>query len=355
MRLAFSLGMLAFLAMAADPPAKVSDVVALVREGLAANRDDKQIAKALSKVKMAEKLEAYPVEELESAGAGPKTVQELDRLREMSEELPVPIAPPRFPLPPVPSPEEMRAAIRNARVYALNYTAHLPDFLCNETVERFVENGGKGHWDKQDVLGVKLSYLDHAEEYRLMSLNGRPTMKNFESILGARSEGEFGSMMLDVFIPNSHAEFQWDHWTHLRKRPIQVYSYRIKVETSHYKLVFGSGSVRDEVVVGLEGMVYLDSETNSIVRLTNRAVDIPIDFQVRQSVTVLDYAPQDVGGKQYVLPLHAEVRMGTGYIHTKNEVTFSGFHKFQGESTITFDTDADAKTDAKTGKDPIKH
>jgi len=54
---------------------------------------------------------------------------------------------------------------------------------------------------------------------------------------------------------------------------------------------------------------------------------------------------------QFVLPLHAEVRMGTGYVHTKNEVTFSGFRKFQGESTITFDTDVDDKT----GKDPIKH
>jgi hypothetical protein len=352
MRVALCLAILAFPAVAADPPpATVNSVIALVREGLAANRDDKQTAKALGKMKLAERLDAYPVEELESAGAGPKTLQELEHMREISEELPWPEAPLAFSQPPPLSAEEMLAAIHHARVYALNYTARLPNFLCNETVERFEDRGGKSNWDKKDVLGVRLSYADHAEDYHLVTLNGRATTQSFQSVRGAWSQGEFGSMMLEVFDLNSHAQFRWDHWTHLRKRPTQVYSYRIKEGSSHYKLAFGIGAAPTEVVVGLEGFVYLDGETNDIVRLTNRAVDIPPDFPVRQAITVLDYAPQDVGGKQYVLPLHADVRMGTGYIHTKNEVTFSGFHKFQGESTITFDTDGDDKT----GKDPIKH
>jgi hypothetical protein len=352
MRYALSLAMLAFSAFAADPPpATVNDVVALVRAGLAANRDDKQIAKALSKAKLSEKLETYPVEELESVGAGPKTLQELNHLRDITDLLPLPADPPKFPAPPMPTQEEIVAAIHHARVYALSYTARLPDFLCNEIVERFEDVGGKGNWDKKDVLGVRLSYLDHAEDYHLITVNGHPTTQSFQSMRGAWSQGEFGSLMLGIFDLNSHTRFTWDHWTHLRKRATQVYSYRVRTSDSHYKLSFGMGPVPDEVLVGEEGLVYLDGETNDIVRLTDRAADIPIDFPVRQAVRVLDYATQDVGGKQYVLPLRAEVRMGTGYIHTKNEVTFSGFRKFQGESTITFDTDADDKT----AKDPIKH
>ena len=154
--------------MAADPPPSTArEVVAVVREGLASHRDDKQIAKALSKVKLAEKLGSQAVEELESAGAGPKTVEELDHLSEASENLAEPETPPTFNLPPVPSQDEMTAAIHHARVYASNYTERLPDFLCNENVQRFEDRGGKGIWDKKDVLGVRLSYLDHAEEYHL--------------------------------------------------------------------------------------------------------------------------------------------------------------------------------------------
>jgi hypothetical protein len=352
MRLALSLAIFAFAAMAADqPPVTVKAVVAFVSEGLAAKHDDKQIAKALSKVKLMEKLEAYPVEELESAGAGPKTLQELSRLREISDLLSLPDDPPKFTVPPMPTQEEMIAAIHHARVYALNYTARLPDFLCNEIVERFEDPSGKGNWDKKDVLGVRLGYLDHAEDYKLITVNGHPTTQSFQSMRGAWSEGEFGSLMLEIFDPNSHAQFHWDHWTHLRNHATQVYSYRVKKGDSHYKLAFGMGTAPTEVMVGEEGFVYLDGETSDIVRVTDQATDIPLDFPVRQAMRVLDYAVQDVGGKPYVLPLHAEVRMGTGFIHTKNEVLFSGFRKFQGESTITFDTDADDKT----AKDPIKH
>jgi hypothetical protein len=352
MRLALTVAIFAFPAMAADPaPATVKDVVAIVRDGLAAKRDDKQIAKLLSKVKLAEKLESYPVEELESAGAGPKTLQELNRLRDISELLPLPDDPPVFTVPPMPTQEELVAAIHHARVYALNYTAHLPDFLCNEIVERYEDIGGKGNWNKKDVLGVKLGYLDHAEDYKLMTVNGHSTTQTFQSMRGAWSQGEFGSLMLEIFDPASHAQFRWDHWTHLRNRATQVYSYRVKISDSHYKLAFGAGTAPTEVMVGEEGFVYLDGESKDIVRVTDQAVDIPLDFPVRQAMRVLDYAVQEVGGKPYVLPLHADIRMGTGYIHTKNDVTFSGFRKFQGESTITFDTDAEDKT----AKDPIKH
>jgi len=352
MRLALSVAIFVLPALAADPPpSTVKDVVALVREGLAAHHDDKQIAKALSKLKLKEKLDALPLEELESAGAGPKTVQELGRLRDISDLLSLPDDPPKFTEPPMPTQEEMVAAIHHARVYALNYTARLPDFLCNETVERFEDRDGKGNWDKKDVLGVRLGYLDHAEDYRLITLNGRPTTQTFKSVRGAWSEGEFGSLMLEVFDPNSHAQFHWDHWTHLRNRPTQVYSYRVRMVDSHYQLAYGTGTIPTEVRVGENGFVYLDGETKDIVRVTDEATEIPLDFPVRQAVRVLDYALQDVGGKQYVLPLHAEVRMGTGFVHTKNEVTFSGFRKFQGESTITFDTDADDKTATV----PIKH
>jgi hypothetical protein len=269
--------------------------------------------------------------------------------------LPLPDDPPKFAEPPMPTQEEMVAAIHHARVYALNYTAHLPDFLCNETVERFEDIGAKGNWRQKDVLGVRLGYLDHAEDYKLMTVNGKPTKLTFQSVRGAWSQGEFGSLMLEIFDPATHAQFRWDHWTHLRKRATQVYSYRVRTNDSHYKLAYGTGSVPTEVMVGEEGFVYLDGESSDISRVTDQAADIPLDFPVYQAIRVVDYALQDVGGKLYFLPLHAEVHMGAGELHTKNEVAFSNFRKFQGESTITFDTDADEKTVKDPGKDPIKH
>jgi hypothetical protein len=55
----------------------------------------------------------------------------------------------------------------------------------------------------------------------------------------------------------------------------------------------------------------------------------------------LDYGPADVGGRSFLLPLRADVRMAPRYYpSTRNEVEFTGYRKFTGESSITFEDSA---------------
>ena len=334
---------------AADKPrATVNQAIALVRAGLAAKQDDKQTAKALGKLVMGERLEPIVVEHLESEGAGPRTLEELEQLADATARLAPPTPPPAFPQPPIPSREEMTAAIHHARVYALSYEASLPNFLCNENIVRYEDMRGNGAWEKRDTLGLRLSYEEQEENDKLVTLNGRPTSLPLSAVAGARTSGEFGAMMIQILDPTSRGKFRWDHWTLLRNRPTQVYSYRVDAGDSHYKLVFGMGYEHQETVAAMEGMLYLDGETLDIVRVANHATEIELSFPVRQAETRLDYALQDVGGKRYVLPLHAETRLGTAAIHTRNLMDFSGYRKFEGESTITFD-------DAESPPVKIKH
>jgi hypothetical protein len=322
---------------AADQPATVDRAISIVRSGLASKQDDKQTAKALAKLTMAGRLDPVVLDHMESEGAGPRTMEELARLADVTAELPPPTPPPAFPHPPIPSRDEMAAAIHHARVYALSYESNLPNFLCNENIVRFEDMRGKGSWEKRDTLGLRLSFEDREEKDKLVTLNGRPTMLPLSAVAGAQTSGEFGALMLQILDPGSRGKFHWDHWTLLRKRPTQVYAYRIDAVDSHYKLVFGTAYEHQETVAAMEGMLYLDGETLDIVRIANHAADIEFSFPVRQAATTLDYGAQDVGGKRYVLPLHAEVRLATGQIHTRNMVEFTGYRKFEGESTITFD------------------
>jgi hypothetical protein len=326
---------------AADRPVVTVDrTIALVRAALASKQDDKQTAKALSKVALAERLDPVVVEYLESEGAGPRTLEELVGLADATAELPPPTPPPSFSHPPVPSRDEMMAAIHHARVFAANYANNLPDFLCEEGVVRYEELRGRRGWEKRDTLGLKLGYEDGQESDKLVSFNGRTTSRSLESVGGAQTNGEFGGLMFQILDPASNGKFRWDHWTLLRKRPTQVYSYRIDPPDSHYKLVFGTAYTRVETIPAMEGMLYLDGETNDIVRIANRAADIEPGFPVLQASTVLDYAEQEVGGKKFPLPLRAETRLATADIHTRNMVEFSGYRKFEGKSTISFGDEA---------------
>ncbi len=315
--------------------ATVGQVISIVRGGLGSKQDDKT-SKALAKLILAERLDPVVLDHMESEGAGPRTMEELARMADLTAELAPPTPPPAFPHPPVPSRDEMAAAIHHARVYALSYEKNLPDFLCDENVVRYEDLKSKGSWEKRDTLGLRLGFEDQHEKDKLVTFNGKPTNLPLSAVAGAQTSGEFGALMLQILDPNNHGKFRWDHWTLLRNRATQVYAYRIDAADSHYKLVFGTAYQHDETVAAMEGMLYLDGETLDIVRIANRAADIELTFPVRKASTTLDYAAQDVGGKRYVLPLHAEIRLSTGQMHTRNMAEFTGYRKFEGESTITF-------------------
>jgi hypothetical protein len=310
----------------------VGDIVAAVRAG----RSDSSVAKALHKMKPTEQLDDSVVEELESEGAGPKTVSELERLAGISRDLPEANPAPVFPHPPAPSAAERRRILEAARRVALGYTHSLPDFICMEKVRRF--EGPRGDWELKDTLEVKLSYFEQQEEYQLISRNGRPSTLAYREVGGALTEGEFGSTLAAVFHPDSGTEFRWVHWTTLRGRAAHVFTFRIAVEHATYRMEFGrrAGEREGSVITGQHGTVYVDAETGQAVRIVAESDSIPPDFPVRSSTTALDYGFVDVGDRHYLLPLRAEVRMATDILRIRSLVEFHGYRKFAGQSTITF-------------------
>lgn len=336
MRIAVGLAAAAVL-WAGQPESRVNEVIALVRSQVAEKRSDAQVAKEVHKVKLAERLDDQTIEELESEGAGPKTVEELVGLRDHSLELPEPTAALPFKHGPRPPIEDQRTMLNEARQTALAYASSLPDFMCTEVVHRYVGEGSS--WSLKDTLHLKLTYFEHREEYKLLTINGHPTQKSYEDAGGSISEGEFGSILLQVFEPGSATQFRWDHWTTLRKREAQVLSFRITPEHSTYHLAFGwvGQGGRDSTIVGQHGYVYIDRATNRVLRIWAEADSIPWDFPVQASSTMLDYDFTDISGQRYIVPLRADVRIGSPQMHTRNVLEFENYQKFGADATISFD------------------
>jgi len=332
MRVRFWVAVLAICAFAAaQTGGSVNDVVSLVRSAIQTGQPDNEVAKALHRIKLAESLDQYTIEELQAEGAGPKALAELERLRKISAGLPHPATAALQPRP-APLPDEQKRIVDLARESAVNYIKSLPDFICMEMVRRYDDTRGK----LLDTLTLKLSYFEQKEKYQLLTINGRATFLPYDSVGGAITEGEFGSLLAEVFDPRSAADFQWDHWTTLRTRPAQVYSFRVAVARSHYRIVVGGRGTRDETVAGQHGFVYVDAETSQTVRVATEADSIPRDFPVLGSSTTLDYGFVEIGGRQFLLPLHADARMHTLQMETRNDVEFHSYKKFGADTSITF-------------------
>jgi hypothetical protein len=322
----------------------VDDLVRLVRDAVQRQQSDGDLARALHRVNLGQKLDNRTAEELESQAPGPESIAELERLRQASRLRGLPKELPSFASPPEPTPDELNAVIEEARRKALAYTASLPDFICTETVRRYEENLQWGRSVAMDTLTVQLTYFGHQEKYKLTAVNGREPGRTYEQVGGASSRGEFASMLLDVFAPASRTALTWSNWTTLRKRPAYVLSYRIDARNSRYHLyVEPLARVGDSATVGEHGLVYIDRETRQTMRMDSAADSIPADFAIGGATRTLDYGLADVGGRSFLLPLHASVGMTLRLrpLLERNEMEFGGYRKFTGESSISFGDPAD--------------
>jgi hypothetical protein len=338
------------LAAAGEMSLTVAKLTDFIRSAVQLKQPDKQVAETLRHVKMVEKLDDRAIEELQSLGAGPKTVAALKELGDASASLPEAAPPPPkpvvAPLEP-PDSDEQGRIIAEAREYVLNYTKSLPNFICVQVTRRDVDRAGTGSsWYHLDTITAKLSYNGRHEDYEVIMKNDQPvTNVKLEQLGGTVSAGEFGSMMSEIFEPDSQAHFSWDHWATLRGRRSYVFAYDIEQEYSKYHIK--EVETNKEIVPAYRGLVYIDRDNKTVTKITLNPYDIPSDFPIHDAHESLDYDLQTIGDVKYMLPLKAVLTSKLARFSTRNEIEFRLYRKFETGSTIKFDT-PDALPDDQT-------
>jgi hypothetical protein len=257
------------------------------------------------------------------------------------------------------SPEQTKV-LEAARTLAMQYSHELPDFICTQITHRSMSraidsnpNIGGGTSSRSpiaamagsmgyssDVIEEQLTYVGGTESYEVVTVNGK-TVHNMSHLQfrGATSEGEFGSMLVQVFDPGSRATFSWGRIANEHGRHVWVYGFVVPKE-------FGTEVIaRDtdkEVQVALSGEVYIDPETKEVLQITS-SLDLPLNFPIRIAQRSIQFAPREIAGKNYSLPTRSLVHMEDGKSVYDNRIEFKNYHRFASESTIHFDDNAQQK------------
>ena len=330
----------------------VDKLAEFIRSAVKLKQPDKQVAGTLARLHLSQRLDDATIEQLQGEGAGPKTVAVLKELAASSSSLPAPgkvEAAKAAPVIPAPSYDEQQKVITDAREYAKNYTATLPDFICTQVTRRYFSQNGRENWRLADTITAKLSYFEQRENYELKMINNQLTSKAMDAVGGATSSGEFGSMLKMIFDDKTAAEFHWDHWGTLRGHRVYVFNYRVDQGNSRWEVRYEKDA---PIQPAFEGMVYIDRENGKVLRIKLHAVDLPAGYPIQEANTQLDYDYSKISDQSFLLPLVADVRMRHDNIVTKNDVEFRLFRKFGVESSVIFTPDAldDSKTEEKPPK-----
>lgn len=350
------LALLLSVAVLAQRAFTVDELVTFIKSQIKAQGDDRATGDYLKKIKLTQRLDERTIEELQGQGAGPRTVAALKALAVESANLPAPPAKPA-PLPekPPPSAAEQAKILDEMRDYAMNYVKGLPDYVCVQTTHRKEDPIAALHRLNYiatgDVIQEQLAYVDHKENYVVKMYNGK-SVANGDHLQfgGVTSSGEFGSMMSNIFDPESGAEFTWDRWHTLRKDLMYGFAYHVDKEHGYHML---DGETKQEYTSAYKGVVYWDPSTNAIMRIIMETIDIPSSFPIRDVIITLDYDLTKVGDQAYILPLHFELDSKADKFSGVSEADFKLYRKYGAESTLTFgDTTPTAPDQLK--EDPQK-
>lgn len=221
--------------------------------------------------------------------------------------------------------------IERAREAAFEFSQKLPNFICQEVMSRFTQRGREPEMSL-DVVSSDVIYDEGHESYRNVKINDRPTDRGMEEIGGAWSTGEFASTLLELFHPDTRAQFRAGGASSIAGVNAQVYDFTVESQNSHWTVQSGSQSV----IAGYSGSVWIDPQTARVLRIEMQARNLPSDFPTDTVESAVDYSYVWIGGVSFLLPVRAEsLGCERGVNECRhNVIDFRNYHEFKSEIKI---------------------
>lgn len=239
---------------------------------------------------------------------------------------------PTNPIPP-PAPEEVQSLISEARERAVGYSSSLPNFICLEVTNRSTDPSGDGRWKHLDTIAETLTFKDKLEDRKIVAVDGKPSNGEREGMkIGVFSTGELGVDLKAIFADSTKADFKWKETDTLGNDAMQVFNYSVAKPNSMFSI---TGSNNQDIMVGYHGLVYIDSATKTVRRISLVADDIPAGFPTHATSITVDYDYVVINSHDYLMPVSAAVSVRQKRSEAVlNTMEFRNYRKYGSESRM---------------------
>ena len=224
--------------------------------------------------------------------------------------------------------------VTQAMSWVDTYAKGLPNYFCDQLTTRYMAENRPENWQPQDVVTAKLVYNEGREEYRDITVGGKRTNKSMMEIGGSTSTGEFAATLRDVFWPETKTHFQFNRSSSLGSTPVAVYDFTVDLPHSHWTIKIGGQVLRP----AYSGKVWIEKNTAVVRKIEMQADNIPQNYPLRSIFWSVGYDPVRLETREFLLPTvavnqYCSRKAGSCF---KNDVEWRNYHKYAGESSITY-------------------
>lgn len=221
----------------------------------------------------------------------------------------------------------------------------LPNYTCQQTIERSRRRMPARKFELLDTVRLEVALVEGKELFGKPGANRIVESEITQLVGGTIGNGDFGLLARSIFL-SSGGSFTYVGDTLLDGRKTIRYDYRVPLLSSGYHVRVPP----KEAVVAYHGSFWVDPDSLDLIRLDLTVDDIPLYLGLASATKTLEYRRAIIGGKDFLLPFDAELRMtdlnGT---ENRNRTRFHGCRQYVGESVLSF---ADPPPDAPAAAKP---
>jgi len=226
-------------------------------------------------------------------------------------------------------------SIAKAREAALAFLETLPAFSTRQNTTRYVREAARGEWRAQDIVSANLVYKDGEEVYSDIRVGRNRAAGRMEDIEGLRSTGEFGSMLEEIFDPETGTRFVRGSPDQIRGRRTVKFAFTVPRERSRFRVMAPS----ELYYAAYRGTLWIDVETDRVMRLEEQASGLPEAFPFDTVEMAIDYDFIRLETRTFLLPTESQALdcVRSTRVCMRNETSFRNYVKYQAESGIVFE------------------
>jgi hypothetical protein len=237
------------------------------------------------------------------------------------------------------------------REHMREYVAHLPDYTCRITLERFKRPKARAGFEPSDRLRLEVAYTGGQELY---SWPGEDRFEGgIEDLLpghGMVSNGSYALHVRNLFLRDV-AEFGAPREEKCEGGPCVRLDFRIPALRSGYALSAGTGSAPAPLV----GAAWFDAASLDIVRLEVRVDEAPRAVRIAATRESTVYVRARIGEVEFVVPGVSELwlrdRDGSELL---NRSRFDQYHRYAGSATVSYAPVGDAPVAVAPARAPSR-
>ncbi len=276
-------------------------------------KSDVAVAKELSALALSERLSAARFDQLKTRLPGEKSREALLAVADQSAFL----QPPGTEIPATARPD--MASQKRMMAHTVSYLAKtlplLPNLFATRDTTRFENrpSGFEAVSSAENPLRIanrSVLTVFYRDGQEFVDVGPIKNSKSRTPDKGLTTWGEFGPILGTIVMDAAQSQLSWSHWELSGAGPLAVFSYSVPKAKSHYNVRFccTTSSYGLEVNfltqrVGYHGEIALDPESGTILRLT-LVGDLDPQDPIRQASLIVEYGPEEIGGKTYICPVH---------------------------------------------------